>query len=206
MQWEIELRRLLDRAVRWLRLGRLSFAYEPSLPGDYRALVSPRCAVRDALRLDSVARSGREAFDLRTPANASRHFLVYSVKPRALDEILPLLQNLGLRVLDQIQFSILLENRRLFIRDFSVAPATASAQALSLCKRRLIEAFDALLSGRMENDALNGLILLSGLDWKKVELFRAYCNYYAQIVKRFERPRVHCALLANCETTALLYR
>ena len=210
MQWDVDFRDKLDCAARRLRLGPLSFCYERSFPDDYRARVSPRCAMRDVLRLETVARSGREAFDLRAsvraPADAPRRILVYSDRLHTLDEILPLLQHLRLRVLDQIQFVISLDGRQFSIRDFSVSPIDSPPQSLALYKTRLIDALGALIAGRIENDALNGLILSNGFNWKRVELFRAYCNYYAQIARRFERPRVHRALLANRETAALLYK
>jgi glutamate dehydrogenase len=210
MQWDVDFRRKLDRALRRLRLGPLSFCDERCFPDDYRARMSPRYVMRDVLRLESVARSGEEAFDLRpavgAPADAPRRILVYSARPHTLDEILPLLRHLRLRVLDQIQFVVSLEGRQFFIRDFSVSPVDSPCQSLAHYKTRLVDALGALLAGRIESDALNGLILSNGFNWKKVELFRAYCNYYAQIAKRFERPRVHRALLANSEPAALLFK
>jgi len=67
MHWETCSRALLDRAVRRLRLGKLSFPYEQGFPAEYRSLIPPRLAVRDALRLEAVVLRGRVAVDLRPP-------------------------------------------------------------------------------------------------------------------------------------------
>ena len=210
MPWEATLRTLLDRGIRRLKLGRLSLPYEEGFPPDYRAMVPPRLAVRDVLRLEWAIRSGRDALDLRPPtagdSGAFHRLAVYSVKPHDLDAIIPLLRNLGLRIVDQIQFAIRIEHRQLFIRKFSVKSINDTAACLSLYKRPLLQALDALLSGQMDDDAMNGLILLTGFDWRIIDLFRAYCNYYLQINDRFERHRVHRALIANFETARLLYR
>ena len=210
MPWESDLRNLLDRAIRRLGLERLTFPYEKGFPPDYRATVSPRLAVRDVLRLEMAIRSGRDALDLRPPGvddgGAFHRLTVYGEKPRDLDAIIPLLRNLGLRVVDQIQFVLTIELRQFYIRKFFVKAINGASAGLSNYKRPVLEALDALLSDQTDDDALNSLVMLTGFDWQMVDLLRAYCNYYLQINNRFERRRVHGALIANYEAARLLYR
>ena len=210
MPWESDFKNLLDRATSRLGVERLTFPYEKGFPPDYRAIVSPRLAVRDVLRLEMAIRSGRDALDLRPPGvddgGAFHRLTVYGEKPRDLDAIIPLLRNLGLRVVDQIQFVLTIELRQFYIRKFFVKAINGASAGLSNYKRALLEALDALLSDQTEDDALNSLVMLTGFNWKMVDLLRAYCNYYLQINNRFERRRVHGALIANYEATRLLYR
>ena len=210
MHWETCSRALLDRAVRRLRLGKLSFPYEQGFPAEYRSLIPPRLAVRDALRLEAVVLSGRVAVDLRPPVvgldEAHYRVQVYSAWERGLDEIMPFLQNLNLRVIDQIQFKVDLGGRRFFIRSFSVKPTANGVENLLPLKKPLLMLLDALLTGQAEDDALNGLTLLTGLHWKEIDLFRAYRNYYFQLGSRFGRFRFHQALLGNPGITRLLHR
>jgi len=210
MRWETVCGALLDRAVRRLRLGALSFPYEHGFSAEYRSLIPPSLAVRDALRLEAVVRNGREAVDLRPPVagldEANYRVQVYGACERGLDEIMPLLQNLSLRIVDQIQFKVELGSRRFFIRSFSVKPTAGVPLNLMPLKKPLLLVLDALLSGQAEDDALNGLILLTGLDWKEIDLFRAYRNYYFQLGSRFGRFRFHRALLGNPGVARLLYR
>ena len=210
MHWETCSRALLDRAVRRLRLGKLSFPYEQGFPAEYRSLIPPRLAVRDALRLEAVVLSGRVAVDLRPPVagldEAHYRVQVYSARERGLDEIMPFLQNLNLRVIDQIQFKVELGGRRFFIRSFFVKPRANGVENLSPLKKPLLLLLDALLSGQAEDDALNGLTLLTGLHWKEIDPFRAYRNYYFQLGSRFKRFRFHQALLGNPGITRLLHR
>ena len=124
MPWESDLGNLLDRAIRRFGLERLTFRYEKGFPPDYRAIVSPRLAVRDVLRLEMAIKSGRDALDLRPPGvddgGAFHRLTVYGERPRDLDAIIPLLRNLGLRVVDQIQFVLTIEQRQFYIRKFFV--------------------------------------------------------------------------------------
>jgi glutamate dehydrogenase len=210
MNWETSLKNLIDRAVRTLRLERPSIPYEQGFSPEYRSLIAPRFAVRDVLRLEAVARSGREAVDLRPPVAGvdDRHcrVQVYGVRERGLAEIMPLIQNMGVTVIDQIQFKLEVDARHFFIRSFSVAPAADGGDSLLRLKRPILLALNALLSGQAEDDALNGLILLTGLDWRDIDLFRAYRNYYLQLGGRFGGLRFHQALLRNLDVTRLLHR
>ncbi len=132
--------------------------------------------------------------------------MIYSAEYHDLYTLLPPLQNLGLRVIDQIQFTMAAHEKKLHIRKFLVTPAAEQAHKLSEHKTFLLQALQALFAEQMDDDALNELILLTGLDWKMIDVIRAYCNYYLQINKRFERVRVHRALLDNFEVLRLLCR
>lgn len=208
MDWEIHLRNFLDRALRRLRIEPVSFSsYERAFSENYRSLVTPHRAARDLLWLESIKRSGRDAVDLRPPGTDGAHHevRVYSARERDLDEVMPILQNLGLRVVDQIQFKVTLV-KRFFIRSFLVESDGDGVKNLLLSKKPLLRALNALLSGQAEDDALNRLILPTGLDWREVDLFRAYRNYYLQLGGRFGQSRVHQALLSNLEVARLLHR
>ena len=207
MPWEDSLRILLDRAVRRLGLDKLSLPYERGFSAEYRSLVSPRLAMRDVFRLEAIARGGGDSADLRRFGDGDALFQikVYGARERGLDEVMPLLQNLGLRVRDQIQFKITLEGAHFFIRVFSIAPMVDGPDLLC-SKKPLLSALDALLSGRAENDALNGLIVTTGLHWRDIDLLRAYRNYYLQLGSRTGPDRFHQALLGNPSIAQLLYR
>jgi glutamate dehydrogenase len=85
-------------------MEKLSFPYERGFSAEYHSLVPPRLAMRDVFRLEAVARSGREAVDMRRPGDGAPYQIkVYGARERGLGEFMPLLQNIGLRVLDQIQ-------------------------------------------------------------------------------------------------------
>ena len=186
MPWEDSLQIFLDRAVRRLGLDTLSLPYERGFSAEYRSLVSPRRAMRDVFRLEAIARGGPDTADLRRSGDGDAVFQikVYGARERNLDELMPLLQNLGLPVRDQIQFKITLEGAHFFIRVFSIAPMVDGPDLLS-SKKPLLSALDALLSGRAENDALSGLIITTGLHWRDIDLLRTYRNYYLQLGSRY---------------------
>ncbi|HYE34018.1 NAD-glutamate dehydrogenase domain-containing protein [Methylocaldum sp.] len=209
MPWEHSFRTFLDQAAREFHQTAPSFPYEQAFSAEYRALVPPQLATRDAFKVEHVTRTGREAVDLWAPdrqlGDPHHRLQLYGIRERSLDEIIPILQDLNLRVVDQVQFRVEVRSQRVFIRSFSVKPAADGLDSLMPVKEPLLDAFMALLTGRAENDALNGLLLLTGLSWKEIDVFRAYRNYYFQIGSRFGRFRFHQALLNNPKTALLLF-
>ncbi|QGM47253.1 NAD-glutamate dehydrogenase [Methylocystis heyeri] len=210
MSWESDLRSLLDRAAPRFGLERLSTSYEKGFSPVYRALFRPRDALRDVFNLDAAVRRGVDCVDLRAPDASDprrRHrLLLYSAHYRDLCNIMPPLRNMGLSVSDQVQFKVDADGRELYIRVFSVTPVDDGPSCLQRNKKLVLEALRKLFADKIEDDPLNALITLAGVDWKMVEALRAYCNYYLQIDNRFERVRVHEALISNRRIAILLRR
>ena len=210
MSWERLYKACLERAAS--QQGRMpappldALAFSP----EYRAMIPPELAVRDTLRLDSLILTGGEGFDLWEPhpglGDGYHQLRLYGERERGLDEIMPFLQNLGLRAMDQISFRLEAGSKRFFLRGFAVVPAAPDAADPMSRKEDLLEALDALLAGWVENDALNGLLLPAGLSWREIDVFRAYRNYYFQLGSHFGRFRFHRALLSNPGAAGLLFR
>ncbi|HWO99998.1 MAG TPA: NAD-glutamate dehydrogenase domain-containing protein [Methylococcus sp.] len=200
----------LDRFRRRCRLRSGLVLPATAFPREYRTQVPPWLAARDAIRLGALVEQGRNGVDLWRPlptlGDAHYRLRIYSTEQRALDAVMPLLQNLNLHVIDQVQYRLGWQERRLFLRSFTVAPRGEPPPDLVRTRKPVLEALDALLAGKLENDALNGLILSTGLSWKEVDVFRAYHNYYSQLGKRFSRFRFHQALFHNPGVTRLLFR
>ncbi len=168
-------------------------------------MTPPRLAGRDVLHLRRVAESGEDAFELWKAGH--RHWLrLYSLRGRFLDELMPFLAGLGLRVADHVQFALPLPGQFLLVTSFSVQPAQPEALPLSGLKKNLLEALRDLLAGRLENDGLNGLLPLTGLAAREIEVFRGYRNYCLQLGSRFSRESFQQALLHNPSIVLLLHR
>lgn len=209
MSWEILFTQIFDRAASAARLPLAPLSYADLFSAEYRAIVPPHLAVRDALQLDKLIQGESEGLDLWAPdpelGDPHYRLQLYGERERSLDEIMPFLDNLNLRVIDQMPFRIAAGPRHYFIRSFSVLPRTAGGDLMAR-KEPLLEALQALLSGWVANDMLNGLLPITGLNWREVDVFRAYRNYYFQLGSSFGRFRFHLALLSNPGIADLLFR
>ena len=100
----------------------------------------------------------------------------------ALSDIMPILENMGLRVISEHAYEIKPRAREtVWINDFMVVPASGRKINFDLVKDEFHEAFHAIWSQQAENDAFNQLVLTTQLSWREVSILRAYAKYCRQI-------------------------
>jgi glutamate dehydrogenase len=210
--WDHKLQVLLEEAMRKERGQALWNKYRKGFSPGYRALIPPQAALQDIKGMEKVLETGQQFIDLwdyryGLPKKDYR-LQFYDFQERFLDELMPLLDNLALRVIDQIRFDIAVENRRLFITSFSVKTAKGVTKPLSSLRTNLLAALAALFRGEVDNDPLNKLLVLTGLSWRKIDIFRSYRNYYFQLDTRmpFTLSRFHQSLNHNPQIILLLWR
>ncbi|PQZ95889.1 glutamate dehydrogenase [Arthrobacter sp. MYb227] len=125
---------------------------------------------------------------------------LYLTAPLSLSKILPVLQNLGLEVIDE--------------RPFAVTPARADERYLydlglkfpagidPLASEELLsEAYSAIVTGAAESDHLNRLVLCESMGWREVALLRAYAKYLHQLGVSNSYTFVSDTLVANPDVT-----
>ncbi|MEM7194761.1 MAG: NAD-glutamate dehydrogenase [Pseudomonadota bacterium] len=115
----------------------------------------------------------------------------------ALSDILPRLENMGLRITAEHPYEVQPENRDpVWLHVFKVSRQDDQKIDLSLA-----DDFEELLirtrDGSNEDDGFNQLTLLAGLDWRQVGLFRAYFRYLKQIRLRYSENYVIEVLRTN---------
>ncbi len=174
---------------------------------EYRSLVSPRYALNDVLQIERLLQSQADQVDLIAPyanqANYRLHF--YSLRERYLDEFIPVFENLGLRIIDQVQFNLILDGNPASIKSFTVKPAKNPIQPLKTLKSKLLDIVRAVMAGRVENDALNKLCVYAGLRWQEIDVLRAYRNYFLQLGHKITRASIHHAVVNNPEAALALF-
>ena len=183
--------------------------YDQAFSREYLALIHPRFAVRDLAKLEEMQADGGERFDLWGPFGEKERFFrlqFYSLKESSLNDLMPSLVNMNLSVIDEVDFSVRLKDRNLYIKSFALRNEVESDHDLASHKARIVEALLALRAGRLENDYLNRLIVLTGLSWKEVDVFRGYRNYYFQLGSPFTKKRLAYALIHNPDIAGLLFR
>ncbi|MEN8259253.1 MAG: NAD-glutamate dehydrogenase domain-containing protein [Pseudomonadota bacterium] len=206
--WELNLRMLLERVHGRERGAMLWRRYLKGFSPEYRTLMPPSYALRDVVGMEQVLASGGQTIDLLKPRHGISHYRlhIYSMRESYLDEYMPVLENLNLRVIDQVQFTVAQDGKRLVIKSFSVEPAVPMYRSLTSLRERLLDMLTAILKGGVDNDELNGLMLLTGLSWKEIDVLRTYRNYYFQLGSPFTLPSWHRALLHNPQVAHLLYK
>ncbi|CAG7857291.1 partial glutamate dehydrogenase, partial [biofilm metagenome] len=194
--WQNRFQALAMRALGEKNGKRLVQKFTKAFPADYRSLISPRYALNDILQLERLSASD----DLRIslvrphPKNPDYRLHFYSLRNHFLDEFIPLLENMSLRVVDQVQFSFGINNTIAAVKSFTIKAAKSQCAPFSLLSKRLLETIQAVMESRVENDALNKLCVLTGLGWQEIDVLRAYRNYYLQLGHRTTQASFHHAL------------
>ncbi|MHA6784567.1 NAD-glutamate dehydrogenase [Pseudonocardia saturnea] len=161
----------------------------PGVPETYKAAVDPQHAVADLRRI--AALSGPGDFSVRLdPATAggARRFALYLAgAPATLTAVLPLLQQLGVEVLDERPSEFVRpDGLRCWLYEFGVQVDEPTGLALAGRDEVDVEAgfcaaFSAAWRGDAETDRFSALVLRAGLPWREVAVLRAYARYARQL-------------------------
>ncbi len=143
------------------------------------------------------------------PAHRFALRLFHPRKPIALSDILPLAENLGLRVISEAPFLLRKDGgdeqaHGVAMQVLRVETADKSAVDLDAAGPRFIEAIEKLRSGALENDGLNRLVLGAGLAWREIAIVRAYVKYLRQAGIPFSQDYMERALAAYPKVARLL--
>ena len=189
---------------------RLANTYLPAFDERYRADTSAGSALRDIQNVERL-KAQRYLVDILNPIDEVRGDGATIVKvyhhgrSMVLSEVLPVLENLGFRVLDQIPYQVLTDEEQ-GIELFRVHGPGDRSVDVRQHGPRLTAALEALLLGHAENDRLNRLVLYAGLDVRQVALLRTYQMYFAQLDAVTSRRFINDTLLAHPEVARRLFR
>src|SRR6476469_6354981 len=125
---------------------------------------------------------------------------LYMLEPKSLSQILPYFHNLGLEVLDERPFEIeTADHRAFFLYDLGLKyPAGVDPQATG---QLLGESFGAAVTGLVESDSFDRLVLREGMHWRQVVVLRAYAKYMRQMGNTNSFGFLADTLLANPDVT-----
>ena len=197
------------------RAAELLRRYQGAFPEGYKADHSPRAAVADLVHLERL-RGGEGQHDfalsLYEPVGAApdeRRFKIYRTgDPVSLSAVLPVLQRLGVEVVDERPYELRRADRSTaWIYDFGLrVPGLSHANDFlgDDGRERFQEAFAATWTGAAENDGFNALVLGAGLTWREAMVLRAYAKYLRQAGSTFSQDYMEDTLRTNVHTTRLL--
>ena len=116
--WNNRFQNLAKRALGKEISSQLWQKYQSEIPTNYKTLVPPLYALKDLLSLEQLTSSKSHAINLHKPFKEINHYRLhfYSRQIHFLDEYIPVLENMHLRILDQVQFTINAQDNIYFIR------------------------------------------------------------------------------------------
>jgi glutamate dehydrogenase len=118
---------------------------------------------------------------------------------------MPMLEDLGLRVIEEIS-TRLRGPQEMWVQEFRVLGPDEEPLDLDDVGDRVAEAIAAVYRGEDESDPLNRLVITAGLDRGQVAILRAYRKYRQRLGSRFTEGYQNDVLVANSPITAKLVR
>ncbi|SFX60677.1 NAD-glutamate dehydrogenase [Marinospirillum alkaliphilum] len=183
--------------------------YRDGFSAAYCEDFTPRHAVNDINHFEMLKDGKVIALSLyRTleEADQLRFKLYQKGQPLLLSDVLPVLENLGLKVLGERPYEIIRDGETCWMHDFSLNLALKGNDSLDLAqiKDTFQTAFLKTWLGQAESDAFNRLVLAAGLDWRKVAMLRGYARYMKQIGSTFSQDYIAATLVNHPDITRKL--
>ena len=122
-----------------------------------------------------------------------------------LSAFMPLLESLGLRVVEEVPVHLEGEGR-VYIHDFGVLDSRGAVLDLESEAGMVRDAVGAMWRGEAEVDSLNRLVIFAGLTWRQVQVLRAYRKYRMRVSTRFTEEYRNDTMAGNPQISAALVR
>ncbi|MEO8719391.1 MAG: NAD-glutamate dehydrogenase domain-containing protein, partial [Burkholderiales bacterium] len=204
-RWEDDLHGELVKALGEEGGNDLYARFGQAFPAGYREDTPVREAQADIGMMAQLGAPPALGMNLYRPLPAQPGVLRFRLyrcgPPIALSDALPILENLGVRVLDDRPYRIEpADGTPLSIVDFGLALASlpgAGALALERIRPLFHEAFEAMWSAQVEPDSLNQLVLAAELSARDIAILRAYSRYLRQAGFTFSLAYVQQTLVAH---------
>ncbi|MCX7056104.1 MAG: NAD-glutamate dehydrogenase [Proteobacteria bacterium] len=212
LTWSDALREALAARSDEAAALRLLARYGRNLPAAYTEATLPADAAADIEVLETLASAPDGLrLGLYRPAGAAAGRINLKLyrrgEPRAISDVLPTLENLGLRLISERPYQINLGGEgALWIQDFELEQRSTPGIDLVADGPRLAASIIALWSGQAENDGFNRLILGARLSWRETVVLRAYCRWLLQTGIPFSQQYMESVLTANARAAGRLAR
>ncbi|MDN3554663.1 NAD-glutamate dehydrogenase [Halomonas maura] len=179
--------------------------FRDAFPASYRDDFSARTAVYDLQHLGELDDGIPLALSLyrliEEEGSGVNLKLFHGDAPIPLSDVLPMMENLGLRVLGERPYEVQATDRSYWIHDFTLEHHTSVEVNLQEMREPFIDAFQRIWTGEADNDAFNRLIIGANLDWREVAMLRAYARYLKQIRFGMSQDYIATTLVNHPEIT-----
>jgi len=207
-RWQDALHEALVERFGEERGNTLLVRFGSAFPAGYREDTPARIAVHDLESLEGLSEEQPVRMHLYRPVEAQAGSLRFKIfqsgTPVALTTSLPMLEHMGVKVLEERPYQVEPAGRpAVWIHDFGMSHDGEDLE-LAAVRDKFHEAFLKVWRGDAENDDFNRLVLRAGLGWREVGLLRAYGRYLRQTGFSLSQGYMEYTLAAHPAIATLL--
>ena len=178
-------------------------------PAGYRDDFDPRMAVADIKKILHLGQGHPLAMSLYRLLEDAEDMLrlrLYNAGASLpLSDVLPILENLGLRVISERPYGVRARSGdKYWVQEFSMHYNLSDNVDLEDIKEEFEDAFARIWFGEAESDSFNRLLIGTRLSWREIALLRAYARYLQQLNFPYSVEYIAGTMADHLHITALI--
>ena len=180
---------------------------ESAFPAEYKHKFNTSTTIDDIHNLKKSSDLNKTVFNLSQKSPSEFTLKIYSTSVYlTLSDTLPAIENLGFTAIDEQSFAIkeTLDIKQSWIYEFTLATQGEIQVPFATLKENIEIALEKINVGIFSSDSLSKLLVISGMDWKKIHLLKALTSYLHQTGIPYGRTYVQLTLIKHHKFTELL--
>ena len=209
--WADDLRdKLLETCEETVAL-RLLRDWGQAFPAAYQEDTAVESAIGDITCLEALA-AGTSSLRMNLyqaagqPPHKVQFKLLRRERPIPISDVLPTIENLGLKLISERPYEIGSAAGSMWIQDFELEHPRKVRIDLDSDGPRFTATFESVWRGRADNDGFNRLVLAADLGWREAMVLRTYARWFTQLGLPLSQAYMEEALASNAAAAGRLFR
>lgn len=175
--------------------------YRKAFPASYTEYYLPSAVIDDIRQIEALTTENPLGMLFyKSGPTTLRLKLFHFEHTIALSDVLPTLENMGLRIIGERPHEILFkEGNVVWITDFDMVYVRNEAIDIDNLKDNFKDAFFNIWLRNAEDDAFNRLVLAAELTWYEIAMIRAYTKFLRQIGFTFSQTYIEQTVVNNAD-------
>ncbi len=176
--------------------------YHKILPAEYTNTTPIKLIAIDIQNLEKAVDEDAVVLHFVTPEDniyenqLTTRLRLYSKTKYKFSDLVPIFNNLGIRIEEESNIFFKLTDTHYYHLDtYRLTALNREEIDKSLCNNLLKECILAIFNNETENDFMNALVIRGRLNYKEIELFRVYFNYFVQLRVKYSKALIGKTLI-----------
>ena len=209
--WQDQLKDALLDARGEAEALQLFRTWGDAFPAAYQEDMPFQAAVDDIALLEQVAaRPGDLHMSMYRREDQPPHKVQFKLlrkdRPIPISDVLPTIENLGLKLISERPYDIGTGPGAFWIQDFELEHPRGVTIDLTTDGPRFMTTFAKVWTGEADNDGFNRLVLAADLGWRGAMVLRTYARWFVQLGLPLSQAYVEEALASNAAAAGHLLK
>ncbi len=179
--------------------------YIDIFPKEYQYKYDSNQAVSDIAYISSLNDQQDTLFNLIFVDSNQYKLKIYAQKKQSLSDLIPLIENLGFKAIDEQVFELQNSIHKMWLYEFDLtADHISSSNTYQDLKHNVEDALDKMYKNLLPVDSLCKLVVLAGFNWRKLVILKGITRYLHQTGFAYGKGYVQLVLIGHYEYTSKL--